>query len=99
VRGLLRTIVALTPLGLTPVLLNLIADGALSVGGGEKDLVWLLPWTLWSVTFAVSSFVLWSRGWPVAGASARAALIGVGVVLVAAAALAALGQLGIGGRF
>lgn len=76
----------------------LIANGQLDLGGGEKDLVWVVPWFLWSMIFAVSSFVLWYRGWSLWRSSARSAAVGIGGVLFAALVLAAFGQLGIGGR-
>ena len=46
---------ALLPLALVPLLTDAIARGSLDLGGGEKDLVWVLPWTLWSLLFAVTA--------------------------------------------
>ena len=94
-----RIITALFPLALTPVLVELIANGQLDLGGGEKDLVWVIPWFLWSMIFMLSSFFLWYRGWSLRRSSVRSAIVGVGGVLLAALLLAAFGQLGIGGRF
>lgn len=96
---MLRLATALAPLLLAPLLLYLIAAGRLSLGGGEKDLVWLLPWTLWSLLFAMSSLVLWWRGWTAVRATVWSAAIGVAGVVAAALALAAFGRLGVGGRF
>lgn len=96
---MLRVITALFPLALAPVLVILIANGQLDLGGGEKDLVWVLPWLLWSIIFAVSSFVLWYLGWPLSRSSARSAAVGFGGLVIVALLLAAFGQLGIGGRF
>lgn len=95
----LRVIAALFPLALTPLLVQLIANGVLDLGGGEKDLVWVLPWFAWSLTFAISSFILWSRGWSLSRSSTRSALVGLGVIVFAALLLAAFGQLGVGGRY
>jgi hypothetical protein len=96
---LLRCVVALLPLAVTPILLQLIAEGRLDLGGGEKDLVVLFPWVLWSLLFAGSSFFLWYRGTPVMRASTWAALIGIAGLLAAAVLLASVGQLGVGGVF
>lgn len=95
----LRVIAALFPLALAPVLVILIANGELDLGGGEKDLVWILPWLLWSIIFAVSSFILWYRGWPFWRSSTRSAVAGLGGLVITALILATFGQLGIGGRF
>ena len=95
----LRVIIALFPLALAPVLVILIANDELDLGGGEKDLVWVLPWLLWSIIFAISSFILWYRGWSLSRSSGRSAVVGFGGIVIAALVLAAVGQLGIGGRF
>ncbi len=97
--GAVRVAIALLPLCFAPALVYLIGDGRIDLGGGEKDLVWVLPWTLWSLLFAIASLVLWRRGWPLSRATGRSALVGVAGVLLAALALAATGQLGVGGLF
>jgi hypothetical protein len=51
----------LGPLALTPLLVLLIAEGYLNFGGGEKDLILVLPWLLWSVIYAIVFAVCWSR--------------------------------------
>lgn len=98
-RSLPRVIIALLPLALVPVLVHLIASGRLDLGGGEKDLVWVLPWLLWSLLFAASSLVLWRRGWSLSSSLLGSSLVGLAGVLVAGILLAALGQLGVAGRF
>jgi hypothetical protein len=80
-------------------LVHLFAAGHLDLGGGEKDLVWVLPWLSWSLLFAASSFILWHRGWPISRASACATLVGLAGVLLAAILLALTGQLGFAARF
>ena len=95
----LRFATALLPVALVPVLVRLIAGGQLDLGGGEKDLVWVLPWLLWSLLFAASSLVLWRRGWSLPRSTVRSAVVGLAGVLLAALLLAAFGQLGVGGRF
>jgi len=98
-RRVFRLVLAVAPLAMTPALVHLIATGALDFGGGEIDLVLVLPWALWSVLFAVSSLVLWRRGWPVLRSTVRSAIVGVAGLLLAAVVLALVGQLGVAGRF
>jgi hypothetical protein len=95
----LRTFLALAPLAASPVLLFAIAEGVLDLGGGEKDLLWLMPWLLWSVVYAVSSLLLWRRGWTIGRSVVRSGAVGLIAIAAAAVVLAAFGQLGIGGRF
>ena len=97
--GLVRLVVALLPLACVPLLVHLIAGGQIDFGGGEKDLVWVLPWLLWSLLFGISSCVLWYRGWPALRSTVWSAIVGVAGVLVAAAILMMFGQLGVAGRF
>ena len=93
--SVLRIVIALAPLAITPVLVRLNAYGHIDLGGGEKDLVWALVWTLWSVLFAISSFVLWRRKWSIARSVVRSALVGIVGVFLAAILLALFGQLGV----
>jgi hypothetical protein len=51
------------------------------------------------VIFAVSSLVLWRRGWSLSRSIRRSAVVGLVGVVLAAALLAAVGQLGVAGRF
>ncbi len=95
----LRVVIALFPLALVPVLVELIAMGTLDFGGGEKDLVWVAPWFLWSLIFTVSSFILWYRGWSFWRSMWHSAVFGLGGVVLAALVLATFGQLGVGSRF
>lgn len=97
--SLVRIAIALFPLSLVPVFVYLIARGALDLGGGEKDLIWVIPWLLWSLLFAITSLILWGRGWSLSRTTIRSAVIGFAGVLLAALLLAAVGQLGVAGRF
>ena len=92
-----RLVVALFPAALVPLLVYLIGEGYISLGGGEKDVVWVLPWLLWSIVFAISSFVFWQRGWPMPRSTVWSAITALIGVLVVAAMLAVMGDLGIGG--
>ena len=94
-----RIALSVLPLALTPVLGHLLAQGYINLGGGEKDIIVLVPWLLWSLLFAISSWVLWRRGFPIVASLWRSALIGVAGLAFLAGALAVLGQLGIGGLF
>lgn len=54
-------ITLLLPLLLTPVFGFLLAEGHLNLGGGEKDLLLLLPWLLWSILFILCGALLRKR--------------------------------------
>ena len=97
--SLVRITTALIPLALVPVLAYLIAYGRIDLGGGEKDLVWILPWSLWSLLFAASALVLWRRGWSLSRSLVRSAIVGFLGILLVAAVLALFGHLGVAGRF
>ena len=55
----LRLGLSILPLALTPLLGFLIAEGYLNFGGGEKDLLLLLPWLAWSVVYLFFFLVFW----------------------------------------
>jgi len=95
----LPLIVSLLPLALTPVLGYLLAQGYINLGGGEKDILVLLPWMVWSLVFAVSSWVFWRRGYSIVRSSWRSALVGLAGLAILGVTLTILGQLGIGGLF
>ena len=95
----LRLTMTVLPLLLTPVLGYLLAQGYINLGGGEKDILVLLPWMAWSLVFAISSWVLWRRGYSVVRSSWRSALVGLAGLAVLGVTLTILGQLGIGGLF
>ena len=56
-----RLTLCIAPLALTPVLALLIAEGYLDFGGGEKDLLLLFPWILWSLSYLIFSVILWIK--------------------------------------
>ena len=90
---------SLFPLALTPVFGYLLAEDHIKLGGGEKDIVVLLPWLWWSLVFAVSSFIFWRRGHSLGATLWRSALVGLAGVAITGVVLALLGQLGVAGRF
>lgn len=73
----------LGPLALTPLLVLLIAEGYLNFGGGEKDLILVLPWLLWSLLYALVFAVGWSRKLPLKRTLSYAAG-GAAIVVVSA---------------
>jgi hypothetical protein len=60
----IRLSFCLFPLALTPLWGYLIADGYLNFGGGEKDLLLLIPWILWSLLYLVIFVVTWFQRLP-----------------------------------
>jgi hypothetical protein len=95
----LRLIVSLLPLALTPVLGYLLAQGYINLGGGEKDILMLLPWMVWSIVFGFSSWVFWRRGHSIPRSSWRSVVVGLAGLAILGVTLTILGQLGIGGLF
>ena len=75
----LQYLLALLPLLLTPALFFALAEGYPDLGGGEKDIVMVLPWLLWSLLFAVSASVMIVRRRPVGYWTERAGLLATGL--------------------
>ena len=94
---LLRIGIALLPLATVPVLVLLIANGDLNFGGGEKDILLVAPWALWSLIFVASSLFLWARGWTLARSVTRSALAALAGVVLTGLVLAAGSKLGVAG--
>jgi hypothetical protein len=63
--------------------------GLLGFGGGEKDVLLILPLALWSIVFAVASLAMWTRGASLPKATKVSALIALGVLAVSFALLVA----------
>ena len=59
--ALWRFLLGIVPLGLTPLLALLIAEGYLNFGGGEKDLLLLIPWIIWSLIYMIIYVVQWIK--------------------------------------
>lgn len=98
-RAIIRSVVALLPLILTPVLGLLLADGKLNFGGGEKDILLILPWAFGSFIYGASSFILWYRRWSLGRAVLCSIGVSFAVLVIAGFVLAFVGMLGIGGRY
>jgi hypothetical protein len=92
--AILRVALMLVPLALTPVFAYLLSHGEVNLGGGEKDVIVLIPWLLWSLVFAISSGVLWWRGHDLLASLQRSALAGLAGLAIAFLALVAYGTLG-----
>ncbi|MFC1885283.1 hypothetical protein ACFL2O_10990 [Thermodesulfobacteriota bacterium] len=58
---LIKLILWLLPISLTPLWGYLIADGHLNFGGGEKDLFLLIPWMVWSFLYMLIFIIGWIR--------------------------------------
>jgi hypothetical protein len=99
VRSVIRIAIALLPLALAAALISLAVHDRIDFGAGERDLVLVLAWILWSVLFAASSFALWRRGRPMGRSAVSSAVVATVGVLLTALLLALLGQLGVAGRF
>lgn len=91
-----RGLIALLPLLLTPLLVHVLAEGYFDLGGGEKDLVLVLPYFLWSFLYAACSLELWRRGWSIGPSMTRSALLATAGLFITALVLDLFGQLGLG---
>jgi hypothetical protein len=92
----LRTLLAVAPLGLTPVLGWLISEGWLNLGGGCKDIVMVLPWMAWSLVYFIVFVVLTVRNRSLVRSVAVSAGIATALLGVALAVLYVLSLVGIG---
>jgi len=79
-----RTMLSLLPIALTPVLFYALAGGVLNLGGGEKDILFVVPWLLRALVFAGSCWILWFRGHALGAGLWRAALAGLAGLIAAA---------------
>ena len=82
-----KLVLCLGPLAVSPLLLFLIADGYLNFGGGEKDIILMLPWVLWSLAYGIVFAVCWARKLPLRRVLSYAAGGATGLVIVAWAGL------------
>jgi len=56
-----RVLIILLPLLLTPVVLVLVAEGFIDLGGGDKDTLVVFPWVIWSTLFLIIGLVRWRQ--------------------------------------
>ena len=77
-----RLAISFVPLALTPVIIWLLAEGYVSLGGGEKDVIMALPWLVWSVFFAIAFLIGSRRGHSVSKAGLRALGWATGLIVM-----------------
>lgn len=63
-RFVIKLVLCILPLSLTPVLGYLLAEGYLNLGSGCKDIFLVVPWFVWSVLYCAIFVVLWVKGRP-----------------------------------
>jgi hypothetical protein len=84
---LVQTVVAALPVLLSPLLLFATAEGWLNFGGGEKDILLIVPYFIGTLTFFICAVVLIIKRWPVrrwlvrSTAVSVALLVGLGIVV------------------
>ncbi len=64
-RWIVRLSLLLTPLALVPVFWFLVAESILNFGGGEKDLLLMIPLLIWSIVYMVIFVVGWIKGFTI----------------------------------
>ena len=74
--------VATLPLLMTPVLFYVLAEGILNLGGGEKDIILVFPWLLWSTIFAICSYVFILKNYAIFNWACTSFAISLSVMLV-----------------
>lgn len=57
----IQALLASVPLLLTPGLFYVLAEGVFNLGGGEKDILWIFPWFIGSVVFAISAYIFYCK--------------------------------------
>ena len=77
-----RLALCIAPLAVTPVLALLIAEGYLDFGGGEKDLLLLFPWILWSLSYLIFSVILWIKRKSILISACYAAVGSMGLMIL-----------------
>jgi hypothetical protein len=56
-----RLALCLLPLALVPPVFFSLAEGWISLGGGEKDIILVFPVALWALIYAMAFAVMWMR--------------------------------------
>jgi hypothetical protein len=51
----------LLPLALVPLVFFSLAEGWVSFGGGEKDIILAFPFAVWAIIYTVAFAVMWVR--------------------------------------
>ena len=79
-----RLLLAVAPLLLSVLLAWLLMDGKLNLSGGEKDIVLVVPFLLWSLIFLCCFLILWWRRFALNRSLALSASIATVLVVIAA---------------
>lgn len=87
-----RLLVAVAPCLMT-LLFAWLVTGPLSLGGGEKDILLVIPLLFWSLLFCGSQLVLWWRSVGMGRSIAISAGVATVLVIVAMGVLAIVLQL------
>ncbi len=53
--------ICLLPLALVPLIFFALAEGWVSLGGGEKDIIVAFPLASWAIIYAITFVVMWMR--------------------------------------
>ncbi|RDE19402.1 hypothetical protein DV711_10920 [Motiliproteus coralliicola] len=77
-----QAVLAALPLLLSPLLLFALAEGWLDFGGGEKDVLLVLPYLILTFTFFCCSLVLILKRWPLSRWVKRSAALSFGLLLL-----------------
>jgi len=88
-------IYAFLPLALAPVFFFALAEGWINLGGGEKDILIVLPYTLWALIFFVSSVILIIKRRTLKQWAGRATSLALLVLIILAACLYSFDWLGV----
>jgi len=89
-----RAISLLWPLPLVPFTGLAITEGWLSFGGGEKDIILVLPLAVFAIVYVFAALLLWALGVAPAPAARRATLAAFLFLLVIWGTLFALVLMG-----
>jgi polyferredoxin len=77
-----RISAAFAPMVVTVIIAWSVMSGLISFGGGEKDIILILPVAIWSILFAVASLIMWARDATLASASRIAGIAAIIVLFV-----------------
>lgn len=58
---LIRLFILLFPLICTPVIFVLVDHGYIDLRGGDKDMLVIFPWMLWSILFFLIGLIRWKK--------------------------------------
>ena len=75
---------AATPLLLSPLVLFALAEVWVDLGGGEKDVILVVPYFIGTLTFFVCAVILIARKWPLAQWARLSVVISMALLLTLA---------------